>query len=596
MSILLQLQNASKRFGARELFHSVNFAINSEEHIGVIGPNGAGKSTLFQCLIHPDALDDGKAIYRRNLRIGHLAQEDAAPPALTGLEFIQQNTEYPDWEIIKLGAQFGLLEDHFHQQLKKLSGGFRMRIKLLNLLCQDSELLLLDEPTNYLDLESTLVLEKFLQQFPGSFLLISHDREFLRRTTDHTLEVEKGDITKFNGNIDDYFEQKALLAEQLQKMALSQEAKRQQVMAFADRFRAKATKAKQVQSRLRQLAKMQSVEIKSLPVRTKISIPPPLPIGKLAIDMEQADLGYPGVTVLKSLHFSIFRGDHIGVVGANGAGKTTLLKALAGELKPISGRISHGQKVEVGYYAQHVAEALDPVDTVYESLAHAAHTSITPQEIKDLAGSLLFSGDSINKKIAVLSGGEKSRVAIGQVLLSKSPVIILDEPTNHLDFHTVEALTQALRDFAGTLIVVSHDRSFIGRVAKKIFDIKKGTLELFPGTYDEYVWSVQRGQWGAEAEDSTVPKPAEPAPGPDKSSAADASPLNKKQSRQWRAQLLGIEKSMEAINQKIDELSEQLTQTAGASAQGLARDLHLQRQNLEQLESQWLELSEKISE
>jgi ATP-binding cassette subfamily F protein 3 len=490
---LLQLQRGTKRFGIRALFESAQFSINEGEHIGVIGPNGAGKTTLFKILVGQEFLDEGEVIKSNRLRIGYLEQEAHEPVDKSAEEFLAESCSKPLWEIKALGKDLGLTDSHFAQPFHELSGGYRMRMKLLSLVGKEPNLMLLDEPTNFLDLESVLALEKFLQNYEGAFLLISHDREFLRRTTDHTLEVELGEITKFPGHIDDYFEQKAQLREILEAQAAHQDAKRKKVEDFVARFGAKATKAKQAQSRLKQLDKMEKVEIKDLPIRARIRIPPPHHTGKESLRLENAVLGYEGVPILKDVTIRLERGAHLGVVGYNGAGKSTLLKTLGGRLPLISGKRELGYQVSLSYFAQHVAEDLDPSDTVRRALESKAHPDVTSQEILSLAGSLLFSGDAVDKPIRVLSGGEKSRVALGQILLKRSPLLLLDEPTNHLDFDTVEAMTEALRDYPGTVVVVSHDRSFIGRIATKILEIRDGRADIYPGTYDDYLWSLEKG-------------------------------------------------------------------------------------------------------
>ncbi|MBN8542410.1 MAG: ABC-F family ATP-binding cassette domain-containing protein [Deltaproteobacteria bacterium] len=490
---LLQLQRGTKRFGIRALFESAQFSINEGEHVGVIGPNGAGKTTLFKILVGQEFLDEGEVIKSNRLRIGYLEQEAHEPVDKSAEEFLAESCSKPLWEIKALGKDLGLTDSHFAQPFHELSGGYRMRMKLLSLVGKEPNLMLLDEPTNFLDLESVLALEKFLQNYDGAFLLISHDREFLRRTTDHTLEVELGEITKFPGHIDDYFEQKAQLREILEAQAAHQDAKRKKVEDFVARFGAKATKAKQAQSRLKQLDKMEKVEIKDLPVRARIRIPPPHHTGKESLRLENAVLGYEGVPILKDVTIRLERGVHLGVVGYNGAGKSTLLKTLGGRLPLISGKRELGYQVSLSYFAQHVAEDLDPADTVRRALESKAHSDVTSQEILSLAGSLLFSGDAVDKPIRVLSGGEKSRVALGQILLKRSPLLLLDEPTNHLDFDTVEAMTEALRDYPGTVVVVSHDRSFIGRIATKILEIRDGRADIYPGTYDDYLWSLEKG-------------------------------------------------------------------------------------------------------
>lgn len=585
-SNLLQVFEGHKAFGGQSLFTDATFAINEGEHVGVIGPNGAGKTTLFKILIENEALDSGKIIRAQSLRIGYLSQHDVWEPMETGNSFLARVADGgPLWEAKAQGRALQMSEALLERPITSLSGGYRMRIKLLGLLAQRPNLMLLDEPTNYLDLETTLLLERFLQSYDGAFLLISHDREFLRRTTDHILEVESGEITKFNGHIDDYFEQKALLREQLAAAARSQADKRAAVMEFVNRFGAKATKAKQAQSRLRNLEKMEAIELKDVPITASIPIPEPPHVGRSVVRLTGCALGYGSKTVLQNVHLDVQRGDHVAVVGLNGAGKSTLLKALAGVLEPLSGQREVGHQVTLGIFNQHVAEVLNPAHSVFDALAAAAHASITPQEIRNMAGALLFSSDQISKKISVLSGGEKSRVALGQILLKKVPCLLLDEPTNHLDFHTVEALTQALNKFTGTVITVSHDRGFIRRVAKKMIEIDNGQARLYPGTYDEYVWSLQKRL--AEESDRPAEKPK-----------AEVTPPSYAEKKERDRKLRALERKIAACESKMNELQTCIAaandkishgDTSTALIEALSRD----SQELQTLEEEWLSLEDE---
>ncbi len=504
-SNLIQLQAASKGFGSKTLFSDATFSINTGEHVGVIGPNGAGKTTLFKILAQELDVDEGEVVRSKSLRLGYLRQHDTWDTDQTLEEFFSEGLVLPLWELKKLATGLGLKDEQFYAPIKTLSGGYRMRAKLLHLLGQQPNLMMLDEPTNYLDLETTLVLEEFLQSFEGSFLLISHDREFLRRTTDHILEIESGSFVKFSGNIDDYFEQKELLRTQLEARAMSEAAKRKEVLDFAARFGAKASKARQVQSRLKQLAKRETIEVKPLPISAKIRIPAPTHTGRVVMKINDCDFGYGDKPIIQRVQCGIEAGDHLAVVGYNGAGKSTLLKSLAKEIPGLYGDVEWGYQVTCAYYAQHVAERLLPDESVHEALKRVAHPEVKPQEILDLAGGLLFSGDAIKKKVSVLSGGEKARVALGQILLQKAPVLILDEPTNHLDFYTVESLTQALSDFKGSVIFVSHDRGFVRRIATKVLEVSQGQATFYPGTYDDYVWSVE-----AKSRDGFIPPDPKP--------------------------------------------------------------------------------------
>ncbi len=608
---LLQLVQGTKQYGTKLLFDGATFSINEGEHIGVIGPNGAGKTTLFKILVGREHLDSGEIVKANGLRLGYLEQESdwgqgGLTADLTPEEYFSQRPEncWPIWEVKQWAHRLGLEEALFNTPFRQFSGGYRMRFKLLDLISQDPHLMLLDEPTNFLDLETLLVLETFLRDFKGAFLLISHDREFLKQVADHTLEVEGGDIQKFPGTIDDYFEAKEQLRENLEKQQANLESKRKHLQDFVDRFRAKATKAKQAQSRVKQLEKMESIDIKPLPVRAQIPIPPPSPTGKEISALSQVNIGYGGnAPVLSGVNLQLRRGDHLGVVGVNGAGKSTLLKTLAGALTPQSGTVTLGYQVSLSYYAQHSTDQLQLSETVMDAMVRAAHPSVTQQEVLNLAGALLFSGDDVYKKIQILSGGEKSRVALGQVLLKKSPLLLLDEPTNHLDFDTVEALTQALTTFEGSLVVVSHDRSFIRRVASKILEIRDGKVQFYPGTYDEYVWSLEKGVLAEINAANSANKGGDSASSPgakankesDKSlSSYEQRKRNESEKRKLEKESQRLEKLMETLTAKQTELNESLVTAEASEVARLADELTKVSQSLIDTEESYLQVLEGI--
>jgi len=610
---LLQVVNGRKAYGSREILSDATFSIDEEEHVGVIGPNGAGKTTLFKALVGEEALDSGRVVKAGHLRLGYLAQHDTESPDTTIEEFLTGGhgpglrVTMPLWELKPLGLGLGLPEAFFSRKLSDFSGGYRMRVKLLRLLGQQPNLMLLDEPTNYLDLETLLVLENFLIDAKSAFLLISHDREFLRRTTDHILEVEGGETVKFPGSIDDYFEQKELLRTQLESRAMSLEARRKEVLDFAAKFGAKATKARQVQSRLKSLDRMETIELKSLPVRAKIRIPTPPRIPKLAIEVKGGQGGYPGKTILSDVELQILGGDRVGVVGLNGAGKSTLLKTLAGELPLLAGTIETGFGVEIGAYGQHVSERLDPAKTVLEELDSAADISTPRQDVLDLAGSLLFSGNDTAKKVRVLSGGEKSRVALGKILLARSTCLLLDEPTNHLDFYTVEALTQALEAYPGTVLVVSHDRGFIRRVSTKILEIREGRARLYPGTYDEYVWSLQKGVLGqgdvkkvAPAKVAPLPKASAPAKVALSATIPTGPTLVRRPRGEVERERRNVTKEIEREQKRMDEaqarlevINAELMTTTPDGSLKLLSEMEQVQLRLQVAESRWVELVER---
>ncbi len=599
---LIQLQNGAKGFGSRKLFDSASFAINEGEHAGVIGPNGAGKTTLFKILAQQETLDEGQVTRSQQLRLGYLEQEVEWNLEEVVEDYLTNNCLKPIWDLKQLGLKLGLTETHFSSRLTELSGGYRMRVKLLFLIGQEPNLLLLDEPTNFLDLETLLVFESFLQDFPGAFLMISHDREFLLRTTDHIIEVEAGDITKFPGNLDDYFEQKSLLREILQKQMLNQESKKKSVMEFVTRFGAKATKAKQAQSKLRNLEKMEKIEIKDLPLRASIQIPTPVKTGKEILSITKGECGYPGKSILKNVELRLERGMHLGIVGLNGAGKSTLLKALGQQMPLLAGELKFGLNVSLAFFSQHSAEQLNPNWTVLQALNHAAHPSVLQQEVLNIAGSLLFTGEAVKKNIKVLSGGEKARVALGQILLKKAPLLLLDEPTNHLDFDTVEALTEALARYEGSIITVSHDRAFIGRVANQILEVRNGSLLLYPGSYDEYVWSLQKGYL---SELNTFVNSADSKKTEIKTIASNAaSKFNYKDERKRldasikkiQKEISDLEKTLLELTKKQMEMTEKLITISGPPAQTLSIDLHHVSDQVIEIEEKILNLMEELNQ
>ena len=600
----MQVQNASLSLGTKLLFSEVSFSINSEEHIGLIGANGAGKTSLFKSIIGQYEFDSGSMIKKNSLRIAYLAQDSEWNLEQSIEEYLEQSARLPIWYLKNLGESLGLKDISFDTRISSLSGGFRMRVQLLNIIGQEPDLMLLDEPTNFLDLEN------FLQTAKCSFILISHDREFLKRVAHHIIEIEDQKITKFNGNIEDYFEQKREWEELLQRQAMNQEQKRKSLEAFVDRFRAKASKAKQAQSRLKQLNKMESIEVKALPVKAKIAIPSPMHTGKEVLSIENAVVAYGDRVILKDLNLKINRGDHLGVVGFNGAGKSSLLKLIAQKIQSPVGKLEYGYMVDFAYFAQHSTEQLLENETVYQALERAAHKDILPQEIMNIAGSLLFSGSDINKKIAVLSGGEKSRVALGQILLQKKSFLILDEPTNHLDFDTVESLTQALQAYTGSLIGVSHDRSFISRLCSKILEIKNSTLNLYPGTYEEYLWSLEKGvlahfanensgvsTTGGSAQNSTKKFPEEA----NSNLVKAKSPNFKEEKKRLQSELKNLQKSYQVLEKSVEtKKAEQITKTEllllakSQQAADLARELSQLASQIEQDENDSLQILEQI--
>ena len=435
----------------------------------------------------------GEVVRNRELRVGYLEQHNAFEPGRGGGGVLGAlHRVARRGSVAKLrddcSSKGALLETAVDQ----LPGGYQTRVKLVSMLLRDPNYLVLDEPTNFLDLRTLLLLERFLASFRGGFLVVSHDREFLKRTCDKTIEVERGQVRTFNGGIEDYLVFKDELREQEERYNRNIEAKRKHLQEFVDRYRVRAATASRAQSKLKQMDRLQRIEVGVAGSTARIRIPPVEERKGVALRVEDLSIGYPESVVADGIHFEIERGQHVAVLGDNGQGKTTFLRTIAGDLAARSGAFTWGHGIETSYYAQHVYSALPPNLDVVTHLESVAANDVTRQDVLDVAGSFLFRGDDVEKPISVLSGGERARVCLAGLLLSRRPVLLLDEPTNHLDFETVEALGRALREYKGTLFFVSHDRTFVQLAATNILEVRDGAVTLYPADYETYVYRAER--------------------------------------------------------------------------------------------------------
>ena len=381
------------------------------------------------------------------------------------------------------------------KSLSEFSGGWRMRVELARLLLQHPEVLLLDEPTNHLDLHSVIWLEGFLKKYEGSLFLISHDRRFLNNLVSRVVELDRGQMTVYSGNYDDFERQKAEREAQLVSQAANQKKRIAELERFIERFRAKNTKATQAKSKQKQLDKMERVQTATHTKTVHFRFPQPRRIGRIALDLKNVCKSYPDLTVYDGLSLKLERGTRVALVGENGAGKSTLLKLIAGRLEPDSGEVVEGHNVSRAYFAQHNLEVLDPKHTVLESLDQVAGGDLGLTRKRSILGAFLFSGTDVDKKVTVLSGGEKARLALARLLACPAPVLLLDEPTNHLDIRSCEVLAAALADFDGTLVTISHDRYFLDGIINTVWEVAGGQVRAYPGNYSDYEWAK-----GKEAE------------------------------------------------------------------------------------------------
>jgi ATP-binding cassette, subfamily F, member 3 len=523
---MLTISRISKSFGGRTLFSDVSLQVNREDRIGLVGPNGAGKTTLFSIILQQEAPDDGNIHFERNTTFGYLPQESMPPGDQTVLELVVAIT--PEMESLQarlkafeaghvpegdhageydtLHARFSDLggylleprakeilsglsfrETDFHRPIREMSGGWVMRAHLARLLVQSPDLLILDEPTNHLDLESLQWFQNYLKNYPGAILMISHDREFLNNLVGSILEIRQSRVFRYRGNYDDYLAQRE--AQEAQQMAAykNQQKEIARLQTFADRFRAKATKASQAQSKLKQIDRMEKIEAPALAEKTiHFHFPQPQRSGLRVVSLKDIHHAYGKNVVYQGMNFQAERGQRIVLVGPNGAGKSTLLKILAGVLQFQSGARELGHNVKAGYYSQYRVEMLTPERTVLEE-AMDTPQHVTEQFIRTVLGSFLFRGDDVFKKVSVLSGGEKSRLALVKLLLDPPNLILMDEPTTHLDMASIDALLGALRQYSGTLIFISHDVYFIRALGNHVVHVNAGKLTHYSGGYQYYL-------------------------------------------------------------------------------------------------------------
>ncbi|MBT5807975.1 ABC-F family ATP-binding cassette domain-containing protein [Candidatus Uhrbacteria bacterium] len=486
---LVEGRKLRKAYGLQVVLDDLSFLVSEKQKIALIGRNGAGKSTLIKILTGAEQADGGESQFYPLARVGIVEQHAVLPEDVTTLEFLEQKEDKPEWEIRKLAATFGLHADHLAKPPAHLSGGYQMRIKLVAMLLTDPNFLILDEPVNYLDLQTLILLERFLQNYRGAFLLAAHDRTFLQNTCTHTFEIERGKLTSYKGSVQEYleFKQEQLDFEIRHNKKLSKQIAHQQ--KFVDRFRFKASLASRAQSKVKHIAKLRTkvAAINTALATTKITIPSPHFVAGTALHTDDLKIGYGDFEVASKIDFEIVRGEKVVIAGENGRGKSTLLKTIAGRIPSLGGTFKWWHRANIGYYDQKTEATLKSTDTVLKYLTRMAPIDASSERLLMMAGNFLFRNDDLDKSVSVLSGGERARLCLAGVLLHEHNVLLLDEPTNHLDVETTEALALALKEYKGTVIVISHARTFINTLVDKVFEIRSGSLRRHMGSYVDYV-------------------------------------------------------------------------------------------------------------
>ena len=648
---MIQLAGAGKRFGHKLLFENVDWLITPHDRIGLVGANGTGKSTMMKILGGLESLDYGDITTAKGISAGYLPQDGLAlsgrsvfaecMEVFADLHAIEKEMEDLTRRMSELdhaGAEYAQVADRFHRIehefvtrdgyaieaevgtvlsglgfpkedwtkfTEEFSGGWQMRIALAKLLLQQPNLLLLDEPTNHLDLEARNWLEEYLGKYPYAFVLISHDRYFLDVTVNKIVEIWNKQLFTYPGNYDKYVEQKTARREQLQAAYRNQRDRIEQLEVFINRFRYQATKAKQVQSRIKELEKIERIELPPEEKTIHFSFPQPKVSGRVVAEFEGVAKSYGEKEVFHSVNFLIERGDRIALVGVNGAGKSTLIKLLAGKEPLTKGEYRLGHNVIADYFAQDQYKELDADARILDDLGNMSPRS-SQTELRNLLGCFLFSDDDVFKRIGVLSGGERSRYALLRMLLQPANFLLLDEPTNHLDMRAKDVLLESLEKYTGTVVFVSHDRYFIDKLATRVFEIGGGHVEVYPGNYEDYRW---RKEGGAEALTEAVHRSANeapatvPSPGnsnghqpPVTSPAAEAKKrLNPIKRKQMQERIGGLEAEISQAEAAIARTEHSLlTFVSAEESQRLAQELEANRLKLTGLLAEWEELSQVL--
>jgi ATP-binding cassette subfamily F protein 3 len=657
---MIQLSGAGKRFGHKLLFENTDWLITPRDRVGLVGANGTGKSTLMKILVGLDTLDYGSLIVAKGTTAGYLPQDGLSlsgrtvfaecMAVFTELHAMERELETLTHSISELdhtGPEYAEVADRYHslehefrtrdgysieaevgrvlmglgfrkedweRQTDEFSGGWQMRLALAKLLLQKPNLLLLDEPTNHLDLEARNWLEEYLHNYPHAFVLISHDRYFLDVTVNKIAEIWNKRFWFYTGNYDKFLTQKTQRNEQLQAAYRNQRDRIEQLEVFINRFRYQATKAKQVQSRIKELEKIERIEVPPEEKTIHFSFPQPKPSGRIVAEFEGIAKVYPGKNsatansgekeVFRDVNFMIEKGDRIALVGVNGAGKSTLIKLLAGAELPTQGEFRLGHNVQADYFAQDQYKELDPDARMIDDLGAASPRS-TQTELRSLLGCFLFSEDDVFKKIGVLSGGERGRYALLRLLLHPANFLLLDEPTNHLDLRAKDVLLEALMDYTGTVVFVSHDRYFIDKLATRVFEIGDGKIEVYPGNYEDYLW---RKQGGSAKQDETIRQqlkavePARRAPENGSHAAIEATPakgkrLNPIKRKKMEDRIRALEAEISRAEAMIARCETALQNFVSAEqSQSQSEELHRHKTAHAAFLAEWEELSQSLQE
>ncbi len=604
---MLQLESVHKQFATKVLLDGATAHLRPSTRVGLVGPNGVGKTTLFRMILAEESPDEGSIRKRPRLRIGYLPQELETITGKTVLDAAHRDL-YPEHEAERILMGLGFTTADFSRPVENLSGGYRMRVALAHLLLSEPDVLMLDEPTNHLDKLTQAWFEDFLLTSKLTLLVISHDTRFLDRIATHIWEIRDRRIQEFRGNYTKFREMRAARDAQLEASATRQAKEVARVQKFIDRFRYQANKASQVQSRIKQLEKVKLIERQRDAKRVRFKFPLPSASGRHVLELHGVAKSYGDKVIYRSLDFAVERGQRIALVGENGAGKSTLLKMLAGVLPFEKGTRTVGHGVTLHYFAQHQAESLNPEHSILDSLSEVS-VQAEMNFLRGIAGAFLFSGQDQKKPIKALSGGERNRVALARMLVEPANTLLLDEPTNHLDPASVDMLTDALTDFPGSIIFISHDPTFLTRIATRVVEIDDGHARNYFGDYEYFLWKkAQEFESIKESSEDLSPKGAVKSSAPTKAMASQVQPkptggdrreLNKTQAR-LEKQVARAESDIAGMETRIKARDQELADPQLYQDFARWNELHLEqdqwKRELERMTARWESLSGELEE
>ncbi len=588
MGQVLELRDLELTLGGKVLFDRINASFTDDKVIGFIGRNGTGKSTLCR-IIEGEELPDYGEVYRHNsLRLGYLKQHEGFLENETALDFLMRDSNMPDWKCAQIANKFLINAATINTTVNQLSGGWRTRLKLAALMLHEPNFLILDEPTNFLDLRTQLLLEHFLQNFQGGALIISHDRAFLQSTCSYTLELAHGKIINMPCKVDEFLEKRKEQIEHDKRTNLTKAAKIKQLQTFIEKNKAGANTASQARSKQKQLDRIELAEVAAHEALANIKLPVVQPQRKIVLEVTNLTIGYDELIIANKISLEIEPGEKIAVCGDNGQGKTTLIKTLSGAIPELAGEIKWGYGVSYGVYAQHVYSSLPEEQSIRDYLINKAQGIESDKRVLDIAAGFLFTGNEVDKKIKVLSGGERARLSLASLFLSGANVLILDEPSNHLDVETSEALASALNEYNGTVIFVSHQRSFTEKVATAVVEVSNGRVFRIKGGYPTYLEKLE--QEADQVDTQEVLKSGS------KFEKIKTKTIGRERF-ETEKKISTTERQIEKLDQQIIEISEKLPEIDDwQKAAEYAQKIQELQNNKEILELEWIELHEFMEE